>query len=76
MLTYQSIQTQTGAAVCHASPFGGYILDLDCLTIEAATREAARMNREHRAHIERFNRETTARIERRSARFFPTERGD
>ena len=76
MLTYQSIQTATGAAVCHASPFGGYVLDVDCLSIEIATKEAARMNREYRAHIDKFNRETNARIERRSARFFPTERGD
>jgi hypothetical protein len=76
MLTYQSIQTATGAAVCHASPFGGYVLDVDCPSIEAATKEAARMNREYRLHIERFNRDTTARIERRAVRFFPTERGD
>ena len=75
MLAYTVLETEGGAAVCYASPFGGLVVETECPSVEAAQAVARRRNAEAQALARRRELEALARTERRCVRYFPNERG-
>lgn len=75
MLHYFAQATPAGAAVCHvaATLGGGAVVDMECLTLELAEREANRRNSAAELAELALQRDSQARAVRRPARWFAND---